>query len=188
LDFDSITPTLHGCVIELGAANLALARRLIGKYDIERYDYVEPVCWHAQVPARVSRVAESVEQWRPQVGGYDFAIALDVIEHLFDPYDALEKVWRSLKSNGQLILSVPNIGHYSVIRRLACGEFEYQDAGLLDRTHVRFYTPKSVDRLLSSRGFARERVVFKTRTGRVARVLPSLRCYQYLCVWRKSER
>lgn len=186
-DVDSIIPRLFGSVVELGAARLAFASRMLAKHQIDRYDYVEPVCVAGPLDSRLNRVAASVEQWLPGPEEYDFAIALDVLEHVLEPETAVSKIRRSLKPGGMFIISVPNLGHYSIVRRLLFGDFEYQDSGLLDRTHIRFFTPNSLDRLLSGSDFSKVNCKYRTRTGKFAHVCRSLRCYQYLSVWKKGD-
>ena len=74
---------------------------------------------------------------------YDYIIFGDVLEHLLNPWDALVNVINFLKPDGQIIISLPNIGHIDIIRALFNGEFNYNDVGLLDSTHIRFFTANS---------------------------------------------
>lgn len=70
----------------------------------------------------------------------DLALCLDVLEHLVDPWAMVERIGRLLRPGGQLIVSVPNVRHYKFIANLFFkGDFRYRDAGLLDRTHLRFF-------------------------------------------------
>ncbi len=77
-------------------------------------------------------------------GYFDYIIFADVLEHLFDPDKTLQKVIPYLKEHGCILTSIPNIMHVSVLLPLLHGNFDYQDAGILDRTHVRFFTLNSV--------------------------------------------
>lgn len=69
---------------------------------------------------------------------FDYIIFGDVLEHLYDPWKTLENMHRLLKPGGKILASIPNIMHYSVINELLDGKWKYADAGILDRTHVRF--------------------------------------------------
>jgi 2-polyprenyl-3-methyl-5-hydroxy-6-metoxy-1,4-benzoquinol methylase len=86
-------------------------------------------------------------------GYYDAIILADVLEHLPDTDQALQLLSTKLAVNGALILSLPNTRHWSVLRSLLEGDWKYEDAGLLDRTHLRFFTHRSLIRSLASNGF-----------------------------------
>ncbi|HSW85269.1 MAG TPA: class I SAM-dependent methyltransferase [Candidatus Saccharimonadales bacterium] len=73
---------------------------------------------------------------------YDVVLMMDVIEHLARPAETLEKISRLLKPDGKLIFSVPNMAHISVRLELLAGKFNYRKTGLLDDTHLHFYTEK----------------------------------------------
>lgn len=74
---------------------------------------------------------------------YDYIIFGDVLEHLYNPYRAIANAAKMLKKNGSILASVPNVSHIDIIRGLIDGEFNYSDVGLLDSTHIRFFTEKS---------------------------------------------
>ena len=75
---------------------------------------------------------------------FDYIIFGDVLEHLYDPETVLKKLKSYLRAGGQFLCSIPNVMHTSVILQLLKGEFQYQDAGILDRTHIRFFTWVSI--------------------------------------------
>jgi len=74
---------------------------------------------------------------------FDFIICADVLEHLKDPTHALEIISSKLKLSGQIVISIPNIAHLDIILNLLEGKFNYSDFGLLDNTHLRFFTKRS---------------------------------------------
>ena len=84
---------------------------------------------------------------------FDVVIAADVLEHLRDPGKCLSRVRGLMKENASLIVSTPNIAHGGVIASLMQGHFKYRDTGLLDRTHVHFFTEQSLRDLLKEQGF-----------------------------------
>lgn len=84
---------------------------------------------------------------------FDFILFIDVLEHLTDPCSTLKKVIPYLKPGGQLIASIPNIAHAAICWELAHGRFDYKKYGLLDNTHVRFFTKKSMAKLLEDSGY-----------------------------------
>ncbi len=84
---------------------------------------------------------------------FDVVIAGDVIEHLARPGDALRAMRSVLRGSGQLLLSVPNFAHWYPRTRVALGTFGYDRRGILDDTHLRFFTRATLRRLVRSAGF-----------------------------------
>lgn len=78
---------------------------------------------------------------------FDYIILADVLEHLNDPWKVLANLKQYLKEGGYIIASIPNIMHVSVMKELAQGKFSYKDAGILDRTHLRFFTLKEIEKM-----------------------------------------
>ncbi len=97
------------------------------------------------------------------VGGrYDVVVAGDVIEHLTRPGHLLAEIRRVLRPGGQLMLSVPNFGHWYPRVRVATGLFGYDRRGILDNTHLRFFTRSTLRRTVRSAGFD---VIEQSATG-----------------------
>lgn len=91
---------------------------------------------------------------------FDYIILGDILEHLYDPGDVLRKVSPHLKAKGFIVASIPNVRHWSIIRNLVVkGEWEYGNMGLLDNTHLRFFTRKSILRTFDDNGFEVEQTV-----------------------------
>jgi 2-polyprenyl-3-methyl-5-hydroxy-6-metoxy-1,4-benzoquinol methylase len=73
-------------------------------------------------------------------GSLDLVLCLDVLEHMVDPWSMTRRLAALLRPGGRLIISVPNIRNWKFVWRLATrGDFIYREAGLLDRTHLRFF-------------------------------------------------
>jgi SAM-dependent methyltransferase len=89
---------------------------------------------------------------------YDVVMAADVLEHLHYDNTVLEQSHELLKEGGLMLVSVPNIAHAAVIGALCRGDFPYAPDGLLDRTHIRFFTRRSICQALTQAGFAIERI------------------------------
>jgi O-antigen biosynthesis protein len=83
---------------------------------------------------------------------FDHILFADVLEHLRDPELVLRESLQLLKPNGTIITSIPNIGHSAIIMELLQGEFHYRSLGLLDNTHIRFFTRKSMLSLFDKAG------------------------------------
>jgi predicted TPR repeat methyltransferase len=83
---------------------------------------------------------------------FDAIILADVLEHVDDPAGLLKRYVPYLSPHGVLVLSVPNIRYYEILSGLALGRFDYQESGILDRSHLRFFTRKTLVELLESSG------------------------------------
>ncbi len=80
---------------------------------------------------------------------FDYIIFADVLEHLYNPLLVLKKAKSLLKDSGSILISLPNIAHNSIIMELLDNCFNYQSTGLLDNTHIRFFTKKTIDKLIA---------------------------------------
>lgn len=86
---------------------------------------------------------------------YDTIILSHVLEHFTEPSKALEAIKSHMHARSVLLLAVPNIRHLSVILPLIFkGEFEYKESGILDHTHFKFFTKKSITNTLIENGFS----------------------------------
>jgi 2-polyprenyl-3-methyl-5-hydroxy-6-metoxy-1,4-benzoquinol methylase len=93
-------------------------------------------------------------------GYFDYVIMGDVLEHLYDPWALVNKIGCYVKNGGYIIASIPNIRYWQVIKELVLnGEWKYRDEGLLDNTHLRFFTKKSMVRLFEAGPFAVNRII-----------------------------
>jgi len=92
--------------------------------------------------------------WKSQLreNKFDYIIFMDVLEHLKDPWQALRESKLFLKPEGSILISLPNIGHNSVLIDLWNDKFEYQQLGILDNTHLRFFTESSAKELIKIAG------------------------------------
>jgi len=84
---------------------------------------------------------------------FDLINCGDVIEHLYDPWNMLHQLGKLLQKGGYLVLSVPNAGHWTIVRDLLNQEFEYVPVGLLCITHIRWFTEKAIKKALADSGF-----------------------------------
>ena len=84
---------------------------------------------------------------------FDRILMLDILEHLQRPERILQQCHEMLAKDGQIVVSVPNIANISVRLLLLLGKFDYTERGILDRTHVRFFTRKTAKRFLTKAGY-----------------------------------
>lgn len=85
-------------------------------------------------------------------GIVDCLVYGDVLEHLVDPWTVLRQQTAWLRDGGQVVACIPNVQHWSLILQLLSGRWEYQEEGLLDRTHLRFFTLESIEQMFSDCG------------------------------------
>jgi 2-polyprenyl-3-methyl-5-hydroxy-6-metoxy-1,4-benzoquinol methylase len=84
---------------------------------------------------------------------FDCVVFADVLEHMVDPTGALRKVRPLLRERGVIVCSIPNIRHYTTFIRLLMHGWEYTDFGIFDRTHLRFFSLRSMQQMLSDAGY-----------------------------------
>lgn len=145
-------------VLELGCYSGHMSKILVDRgcevvgleMDAEAAEAARKIC------SQVYEVDLDDDQWvallkdQPK---FDVVIAADVLEHLRDPGKCLSRVRSLMSENATLIVSTPNIAHGGVIASLMQGSFQYRDTGLLDRTHVHFFTEQSLRDILKEQGF-----------------------------------
>ncbi len=95
----------------------------------------------------------------PERHEYDLIIFADVLEHLADPAAVLRRCLAALKQDGKIIISVPNVANFVIRLSLLFGRFEYRDRGIIDRTHLRFFTLRTLTNLLQECGLNIGRIV-----------------------------
>lgn len=85
---------------------------------------------------------------------FDCIIFFDILEHLVDPYSLLTSVKKKLTKNGVIVTSIPNIRYYRhLVDFVVHGNWDYKDKGILDKTHLRFFTYKSIVKLFNGLAF-----------------------------------
>lgn len=96
---------------------------------------------------------------------YDLILCLDVLEHMVDPWKFIDNLQKLLKPKGVIIISVPNIRNANVLYDLIFHKsFEYKKNGILDKTHLRFFTKKSAKELMSREGLTITSMIYNPLT------------------------
>lgn len=90
----------------------------------------------------------------PELGEFDVILLMDVLEHLRDPADLLRRLKRLLGANGKVVVTGPNVAYWAVRKNLLLGRWNYTDGGILDRTHLCFFTARTWRELLESAGYS----------------------------------
>lgn len=145
-----------GQILEIGCSAGATGALALAQGKCEYYVGVELMPDIAeQARQKLSEVhCVDIEQNPPEFENerFDAIIASEIFEHLRDPWQVLAKLVPSLKPGGVVLASSPNISHKAVISALLRGKFEYDDMGVMDRTHLRWFTPYSYSALMESAG------------------------------------
>jgi SAM-dependent methyltransferase len=115
-----------------------------------------------------------------RLGLFDVVMFADVLEHLPDPLALLRVAAAALVPGGGIVASVPNVAHWSVRADLVRGRFEYRETGIMDATHLRWFTHDGIALLFKAAGFRieRERVTHGV----------DLHCYAERWPWRRMSR
>ncbi|MBI3230930.1 MAG: methyltransferase domain-containing protein [Burkholderiales bacterium] len=153
----SLLPLNCGRVLELGCGSGATLAWLKSEHLVTQTFGVELFAAAAAIAREhVDHVVEGdIERMElPYEANYfDAIMCLDVLEHLSDPWRVLSQLVTHLKPGGVLIASVPNVRNWrAVFPLLFAGRWEYADAGILDRTHLRFFTMASSVKLVGGAG------------------------------------
>ncbi|MBT7790612.1 MAG: glycosyltransferase, partial [Calditrichaeota bacterium] len=143
-------------ILDVGCASGKLASELKEKLGAEVWgiEYVKQVAEQAKEhldKVIIGTIEENLSNLPDHY--FDTIIFADVLEHLTDPYSVVENIRSKLTTNGEFIASIPNVRHWSVLRELIEGKWEYQDAGILDKTHLKFFTLKSVKEMFVKTGY-----------------------------------
>ena len=152
-------------VLEIGCA----AGQTLAYFKARGADYVAGVEISPKVaelararPAVDAVLVGNIEQMELpyESGSFDLVIAGHVLEHLVDPWTVLKRLRGLLKPGGQLIGALPNIRYHSVVLPLLFkGKWQYEQTGIMDWTHLRFFSHQTIEELLQSSGFSVDAIV-----------------------------
>ena len=143
----------HGKLLDLGAAGGELGSALRDFFD-ETIGFEYNVDCIGQLKGRFDQVViADLERVAALPSDADAIVIADVLEHLRDPKRVLELVRNALQKDGHVFVSVPNIANITIRLGLLFGIFEYRDRGILDHTHLHFYTMRAFRREIENAGF-----------------------------------
>lgn len=146
-------------VLEIGAGPGSITRLLKShgncrvtalELDLEAIEKLTPFC------ERIYRCDLNSVSWPELLAEeekFQVVVAADVLEHLYDPWRTLAAMKDLLHQDGYVVISLPHVGHHAVVACLLDEDFDYQDYGLLDRTHIRFFGVKNIQKLFEDAGF-----------------------------------
>jgi SAM-dependent methyltransferase len=152
-------------VLDLGCATGAFGAELVRRFPGASVVGIEAGRAAAKVAeSRLERVLctplerLSLAEHGFRHGEFDTVIASDILEHLVNPWDLLVRLRPFLSNRAQIVASIPNIRNITVVSTLLQGgRFDYDERGLLDITHLRFFTLSSIRQLFEETGYVMER-------------------------------
>jgi 2-polyprenyl-3-methyl-5-hydroxy-6-metoxy-1,4-benzoquinol methylase len=155
-DLIELVPSINGAVFEIGCAEGKTLEYIRSKFDctVAGVDYCDSAVSTAQAKGlNVCKCDLNIEPLPFSETEFDYILVGDVLEHLYDPWRILKDLSLRLKNDGRLLISIPNVKHYYILRDLILkDQWEYQESGLLDISHVRFFTLTSSQKLIEESG------------------------------------
>lgn len=151
-------------ILDVGCAAGGVGVGILNKYPTATVWGVELNPQTAAIAKkRIHRVYEkSLDQWTPneleEISSLDTILFLDVLEHIYNPWNQLKIISQYASSDAQIIISLPNIGHLSIIKSLIDQNWQYEQFGLLDITHIRFFTLNQMLKMFDETGFQTEAI------------------------------
>jgi trans-aconitate methyltransferase len=144
-------------VLEVGCAAGGFARQLKqrGVREVWGVEVVESAAQQAQKvldKVLIGDIADLIDQLPANY--FDVVVFNDVLEHLVDPFTVLARIKSRISERGMVVSSIPNIRYYYTFRELVLHKtWEYEESGILDRTHLRFFTVKSIRNMYERLGY-----------------------------------
>jgi SAM-dependent methyltransferase len=160
-------------VLDVGCGRGGFGATLRERYgSAARVVGVEPVAGQAERARAGEGFDEVIDGYFPgalaaRPERFDLVTFNDVLEHMVDPWEALRACHDVLTPRGRVLAAIPNIAYAPAVWDLVRGRWEYTDDGILDRTHLRFFTRDSMVGLLESTGYVVEACVGANSIGRV---------------------
>lgn len=178
-DILPLLPPGCGTLLDVGGGTGATAAWLRSQGRADRVGVVDRVCSagpglnfaHAgdvEEPAFLQTVLDAE-------GPFQTILCLDILEHLRDPWAVVRRLHAGLAPGGTIIASIPNVRNFKALGPLALrNRWDLTDAGILDRTHLRFFVRDTAVALMTSSGLALEQVRAKPSGGRSVRLFRAL--------------
>lgn len=171
-------------ILEIGSSTGYMTKAFLGnKCTVDVLEINRNVL--NKIPKKVRKIVNgSIENeniWKLLSKDYDFIIMADVLEHLIDPSKALKILYKIASNKTKLIISLPNVASWVMRKQLFFkGDFEYQESGLLDKTHMHFYTVNTLPKLLAENGWKVKEIIGTITRLPFERIISKLPIYKKL--------
>lgn len=168
---DAMPDDPAAAVLELGCAagatgTLALRSGKAGRWvGIEMFEATARAAALSLTTVHVGDIETLELPYAP--GTFDALVCSEVLEHLANPEATLRKLIPLLKPGGRVYASVPNLSHWKIVLGLLRGRFDYAERGAMDRTHLRWFTPRSFRAMFEDCGVEVDRVAPPGSTSRL---------------------
>lgn len=156
-EMQDLFPSHANKLLDIGCGEGELAFQLKEKYNVEAWG-VEFMSEKAKKASEkldeviIGKIEECIKKLPDNY--FDVIYFNDVLEHLFDPKEILIKIRSKLNDNGVVISSIPNMRYHKVLKQLICNKnWEYKKEGIMDFTHLKFYTSKSIQKMFLDAGY-----------------------------------
>jgi len=176
-------------VLDIGSGGGALAAHVVSEMGctLTAVDLTTDLMEYSAAYASQCVVGNIEEDstWERIKGKFDYIVFADVLEHLVDPGAALQRCKSVLAEGGSVIASIPNVAYYRVRQDLLLGRFDYGPFGILDKTHLRFFTAKTSRALFAESGFevtGFSRVFTSAKNRLLGRAFPNAFTYEFVLV------
>jgi 2-polyprenyl-3-methyl-5-hydroxy-6-metoxy-1,4-benzoquinol methylase len=148
-----LVPARARRVLDLGCSTGWLARALKARGEVEVVGIEREAAYAEEARAHCDRVVVAdVEAVPDGLGRFDCLVAADVLEHLVDPWAALQRYAALLEPHGTAVVSLPNVGHWSTYAALARGTWPRVPEGIPDATHLRWFKQRDARALHAQAG------------------------------------
>ena len=148
-------PTTARRILDLGCGTGALGKALKERQPCHVTGIeLNKAAYEVAVKNLDVALCDNLNRFDPKIAGekYDCIILADILEHLINPWSVLSKFSKALSDAGTIVASIPNVAHPWIIKNLEKGLFRYENAGILDITHLRFMTKTSIFQMFCKAG------------------------------------
>jgi 2-polyprenyl-3-methyl-5-hydroxy-6-metoxy-1,4-benzoquinol methylase len=178
-------------VLDVGCGNGRMGQKVK-----ERGNYVAGVeisSIAAEMARKVLDTAYAFDIEKPwpaevQQGDFDLVLLPEILEHVFDPAVVLTSAYKALKSDGSVIITTPNFMTWTNRLRFIIGAFRYQEQGMFDFGHIRWFTYAYLKEVLARTSFAlmnERHIIFPGKLTRILKYFPSVFAFQFIVKARK---
>lgn len=158
-DLLALIPIESKKIIEIGCSSGALAREFKLISPSSDWVGIETDKSYLELSKRycdkslLLNIEQASENFWKEFSDRDCWVFGDVLEHLIDPWEILKKISRIIPQSGVVVACIPNMQHWSIIARLGVGDLRYENFGLLDKTHLRWFTRQTIIEMFDQSGF-----------------------------------